>query len=100
MKKTVYLYVERDDSEYDYKAGFASYTEANDYRQECQRSWMGHCDYVYLWTGSERINLTRMPKDEQKQIDKMRELYDLLPVKPEWLTREQIDEYAARMNVK
>ena len=38
--------------------------------------------------------------DEQKQIDKMRELYDLLPVKPEWLTREQIDEYAARMNVK
>lgn len=31
---------------------------------------------------------------------KMRELYDLLPVKPEWLTREQIDEYAARMNVK
>jgi hypothetical protein len=30
----------------------------------------------------------------------MRELYDLLPVKPEWLTREQIDEYAARMNVK
>jgi hypothetical protein len=30
----------------------------------------------------------------------MRELYDLLPVKPEWLIREQIDEYAARMNVK
>lgn len=27
-------------------------------------------------------------------------VYDLLPVKPEWLTREQIDEYAARMNVK
>ena len=68
MKKTVYLYVERDDSEYDYKAGFASYTEANDYRQECQRSWMGHCDYVYLWTGSERINLTRMPKDERNKL--------------------------------
>lgn len=55
MKKTAYLYVERDDHEYDYKAGFASYAEANDYRQECQRSWMSHCDYVYLWTGSERI---------------------------------------------
>lgn len=68
MKKTVYLYVERDDSEYDYKAGFASYTEANDYRQECQRSWMGHCDYVYLWTGSERISLTRMPKDERNKL--------------------------------
>ena len=38
--------------------------------------------------------------DEQKQIDKMRELYDLLPIKPEWLTREQIDEYAAKMGVK
>ena len=47
---------------------FASYTEANDYRQECQRSWMGHCDYVYLWTGSERINLTRMPKDERNKL--------------------------------
>lgn len=69
MKKTVYLYVERDDSEYDCKAiGFASYTEANDYRQECQRSWMGRCDYVYLWTGSKRINLTRMPKDERNKL--------------------------------
>ena len=68
MKKTVYLHVERDASENEYKAGFASYTEANDYRQECQCSWMGHCDYVYLWTGSERINLTRMPKDERNKL--------------------------------
>lgn len=68
MKKTAYLYVERDDSEYDYKAGFASYTEANEYRQECQCRWIGHCDYVYLWTGSERINLTRMPKDERNEL--------------------------------
>ena len=30
----------------------------------------------------------------------MREFYDLLPVKPKWLTREQIDGYAVRMNVK
>lgn len=65
MKKAAYLYVERDDSEYDYKTGFASYTEANNYRQECQRMWMGHCDYVYLWTGSERINLTRTPEDKR-----------------------------------
>lgn len=28
----------------------------------------GHCDYVYLWTGSERINLTRMPKDERNKL--------------------------------
>ena len=66
MKKIAYLYVERDDSEYE--VGFASYTEANEYRQECQRRWIGHCDYVYLWAGSERINLTRMPKDERNEL--------------------------------
>ena len=38
--------------------------------------------------------------DEQKQIDKMRELYHSLPEKPEWLTLDQIDEYARQMNVK
>lgn len=41
------------------------YAEANNYRQECQRGWMSHCDYVYLWTGSERINLTRMPESKR-----------------------------------
>ena len=39
-------------------------------------------------------------RDEQEQINKMRELYDSLPEKPEWLTREQIDNYAAQMGVK
>ena len=68
MKKAAYLYVERNGGEYDYKAGFASYAEANNYRQERQRKWMSHCDYVYLWTGSERINLTRMPKDERNEL--------------------------------
>ena len=53
------------------KAGFASYAEANNYRQECQRCWMSHCDYVYLWTGSERINLTRMP--ESKRIELLKQ---------------------------
>ena len=32
------------------------------------------------------------------QIAKMRELYDLLPEKPEWLTAEDIDRYEAQMN--
>ena len=31
------------------------------------------------------------------QIAKLRELYDALPEKPEWLTKEAIDEYAERM---
>lgn len=57
------------------------------------------CEY-YLSYGGRDANHCLWAHDEQKQIDKMRELYDLLPVKPEWLTREQIDEYAARMNVK
>ena len=31
------------------------------------------------------------------QIEKMRELYDALPEKPEWLTEETIDHYAVQM---
>lgn len=68
MKKIAYLYVERDDSEYGYKVGFASYTEANEYRVECQRSWISHCGYVYLWTGRSVINLTRMKSSERNEI--------------------------------
>lgn len=56
------------------------------------------CKY-YLGYGNRDAN-SLWAHDEQKQIDKMRELYDLLPIKPEWLTREQIDEYAAKMGVK
>ena len=57
------------------------------------------CDYC-LGHGGRNAQHCLWAHDGQKQIDKMRELYDLLPVKPEWLTREQIDEYAARMGVK
>ena len=53
------------------------------------------CDYFlgaggrsekHLWAGS-----------VYAQIKKMRELYDALPEKPEWLTAEAIDRYAAQM---
>ena len=57
------------------------------------------CEY-YLNYGNRNAQHSLWAQDGQKQIDKMRELYDLLPVKPEWLTREQIDEYAAQMGVK
>ena len=40
----------------------------------------------HLWAGS-----------VWAQIAKMRELYDTLPEKPEWLTKEAIDDYAERM---
>ena len=53
------------------------------------------CDYFlgaggraekHLWAGNVR-----------EQIAKIRELYDALPEKPEWLTLEDIDRYAQRM---
>lgn len=56
------------------------------------------CEY-YLGYGSRDAN-SLWAHDEQKQIDKMRKLYDLLPIKPEWLTREQIDAFAAQMRAK
>lgn len=57
------------------------------------------CEY-YLSYGGINAKRNLWAHDEQAQIDKMRELYDSLPIKPEWLTREQIEEYAARMGVK
>ena len=40
----------------------------------------------HLWAGS-----------VYAQIVKMRELYDALPQKPDWLTKEMLDDYAERM---
>ena len=56
------------------------------------------CEYYLCYGGRNAKSLWE--KDEQKQIDKMREIYDSLKIKPKWLTMEQIDEYAARMGVK
>ena len=57
------------------------------------------CEY-YLVNGGRNAKQSLWAHDAQKQIDKMRELYDSLKIEPEWLTREQINEYAARMGVK
>lgn len=57
------------------------------------------CEY-YLNHGNRNAGHSLWACDEQKQIDKMRELYDLLPIKPEWLTKKQIEEFAAKMGVK
>ena len=137
MKKTVYLCVERGDSEYDYKAGFASYSKryatARDTLQQEKRLCV-YCEVrqetifaqisknILTWqqetinlstcysTGFNAIAITILTTAAEtlsivfgpmtRETNKMRELYDLLPVKPEWLTREQIDEYTARMGVK
>ena len=57
------------------------------------------CEY-YLSYGGINAKRSLWAQDEQAQIDKMREIYDSLKIKPKWLTMEQIDEYAARMGVK
>lgn len=58
------------------------------------------CEYYLAQHGHPTAAHCLWAHDEQKQINKMRELYDLLPVKPEWLTREQIDEYARKIGAK
>lgn len=58
------------------------------------------CQITYSKYGDKDAQHCLWAHDEQKQIDKMRELYDLMPIKPEWLTKEQINEYATKMNVK
>lgn len=57
------------------------------------------CEY-YLSNGGINAKRSLWAQDEQAQIDKMREIYDSLKIKPEWLSKEQINEYAARMGVK
>lgn len=70
------LYVERVDGQYDYKA-FDSYTEAQDYADQCSREWMNYWDVVYLkvpvvrgntLTGFKKINLSELPEKDLKEI--------------------------------
>lgn len=51
------------------------------------------CEYA-LNTGENKL----WAGNVQEQIDKMRELYNGLEVKPEWITPEDIDEYERRFN--
>lgn len=70
--KTSSLYVIRDDFEYDMKSGFKTYEEANDYREECQRSWINHADYVFLITRDgcivKETNLTKATEKERIKL--------------------------------
>lgn len=56
---------------------------------------MQDCEY-YLGAGR-RCKNHLWALGEEAQIKKMRELYSQLPVKPEWLSLEQIEQYAAQM---
>ena len=73
MKKS-YLYVIREDGAYDYKAGFKSYKEANEYRQECQRHWINFWDVVILCTEDEdgavlsEVDLTALTAEQRNTL--------------------------------
>lgn len=72
--KTSSLYVTRDDFEYDTKSGFETYEEANAYREECQRGWINHADYVFLITRDsagnfvKETNLTKATNEERIKL--------------------------------
>lgn len=55
------------------------------------------CEY-YLNAGNHNPN-NLWAKSEVAQIEKMLELYDKLPTKPMWLTKEQIYDYSEKMDV-
>lgn len=58
------------------------------------------CDY-YLGNGNRNAKQL-WAGNEQAQIDKMRELWDSMAAdaKPEWLSKEQINDYALQMGAK
>lgn len=59
------------------------------------------CDY-YLGNGGRNAKHSLWAQDEQAQIYKMRELWDSFAedAKPQWLSMEEINEYAKKMGVK
>lgn len=73
-----YQMLDRLRSDCDYYLGACSeHSDGPDFMASAQK---------HLWAGS-----------VEAQVAKMRELYDRLPVKPEWLSSEDIDRYESRM---
>lgn len=58
-------------------------------RDDCESCLRNGARYDTLWAGS-----------PQKQVEKMLEIYDSLEDKPEWISRDDILDYAERMGVK
>lgn len=54
------------------------------------------CEY-FLGAGETAENNHLWAGNPEAQIEKMQELYDMLPEKPEWLTQEDINQYAQQM---
>lgn len=50
------------------------------------------CEY-YLGSGGQNAEHALYYHDEKKHIEEMKKIYDILPIKPEWLTEEKLKEY-------
>lgn len=58
-------------------------------RDDCESCLRNGARYDTLWAGG-----------PQKQVEKMLEIYDSLEDKPDWISRDDILDYAERMGVK
>ena len=67
------------------------------YRHEYMMLDRLRCDCEYYLHNGGRNPKCLWAQDERKQIAEMRRLYDILPVKPEWLHSGDIDEYELEM---
>lgn len=80
---------------------FSSFTEKEaperDYSFEYQLLDRLRSDCEYFLGAGSRHEKCLWAGTVSEQIAKMRELYNLLPEKPEWLTEEKIDSYAQQM---
>lgn len=80
---------------------FSSFTEKEaperDYSFEYQLLDRLRSDCEYFLGAGGRHEKCLWAGTVSEQISKMRELYSLLPEKPEWLTEEKIDSYAQQM---
>ena len=74
--------------------------EARDYSSEYRLLDRLRADCEYFLGAGQRSEKNLWAGDVRAQIAKMRELYNTLPEKPEWLTEEAINSYAERMSPK
>lgn len=67
------------------------------YRHEYMMLDRLRCDCEYYLHNGGRNPKCLWAQDEREQIAEMRRLYDILPVKPEWLHPGDIDKYELEM---
>lgn len=88
---------EPEQSEEPTEPPFPDGTTEYGYRFEYQLLDRLRTDCEYFLGNGNRAERHLWAGNVDGQIAKMRELYDLLPEKPEWLTEQEIDSYERRM---